>query len=66
MDQAVETSAFNEGADARIRGESLHHNPYDNTTDRAARNAWKRGWFDVQEHFGKDARWLVKPLPLPV
>ena len=64
MDQAIETSAFNEGAQARIDGVAVDRCPH--KEDRGARKAWKRGWEHADANWAREARWLTRMLPIPV
>jgi hypothetical protein len=54
--------AFNLGSDARIDGVPLNSNPYpsDSVTNHIA---WRMGWLDVSENWGKLARWPIRSLP---
>jgi hypothetical protein len=47
--------AFGLGCDARLAGFSIHDNPYPPAEHHAWRQ-WRRGWEDVQDHWGKDCR----------
>ena len=56
-----ESTAFNQGSDARLRGEPLLACPYDPAMSRA----WYRGWRDVDANLGADVkRRKVKSLPV--
>ena len=56
-----EAKCFGEGADARIRGESLTANPY--YGDKGG-FAWVQGYMHVQKWWGRDVqRRTFKPLP---
>lgn len=53
---------FNQGSDARLRGEPEGACPYAAGTWASA---WRRGWRDVDEHWGElvRGRWPFRPLP---
>jgi hypothetical protein len=55
--------AFNDGCDARLRGEKPRDNPHE--CESRAHAHWSNGWWDVQEHWGDlvRGRWSVRPLP---
>lgn len=49
-------SAFDEGFEAKQRGEPLTANPYAGRTDMHI--DWHRGWLDLHEHLtSRDAAW---------
>lgn len=49
---------FNEGSDARLRGE-----PCESGYEGSAQIAWRQGWQDVDKWWGKRAKWphMAKP-----
>ena len=53
--------AFNAGCDARIKGYALRHNPFPEAD--IYHHEWRRGYFHVGGHWGKDAKWPITPLP---
>ena len=52
--------AFNRGCDARLAGQPVTACPYDIPQYR---HLWKQGWWHVQRHWGRDAKWPVRRLP---
>ena len=66
--------AFNEGCDARIRGEILQDNPYnDGVTLYIFAQYWRLGWSHVHKYWGcltrtsdlvRKSGWVPKPLPI--
>lgn len=57
--------AFNEGCQARIEGRPTSDCPYDGSIghpQRALFLRWQIGWRDVNQNWGRDARWPVKEL----
>jgi len=53
---------FNEGCDARLMGEPLSWNPY--PPNSTAAWGWRMGWKDVDENWGRNAKWgTFKELP---
>ena len=52
--------AFNMGCDARIAGVPFKDNPYSKYKGGAY---WEMGWRDVDENWGRKAKWPVKKLP---
>ncbi len=57
------TRGFNEGADARFRGEPLSANPYYGVNLEAVR-AWAAGWRDMNDWWGAKAPRNRQPAPL--
>ena len=54
--------AFNEGSDARIRGDGLSCNPYENESENYW--YWDRGWRHVDSNWGVDVKkYTIFPLP---
>ena len=53
--------AFGYGADARING--FIDNPYQHGD--VCWRRWREGWMHCHKFWGIDAKWTVKPLPMP-
>ena len=51
---------FNEGSDARLRGEPLTACPYYGSDQR---DYYRMGWMDVEMNWGEKSMYPVKPLP---
>lgn len=60
-DREMAARAFNLGSDARINGLSLCDNPY--PSNGLLTKYWEQGWQDVEQNWGKWARWPVTPIP---
>ena len=54
---AIYAAAFNLGADARIAGDARSNCPLDCVEDRSA---WRKGWNDVDQHWGEQNRTAPK------
>lgn len=64
-------AAYNEGCEARLRGEPYRSCPHTRITRLGV--LWREGWRDVELEYGKDARelnrqagwekWPIAPLP---
>ena len=57
--------AFNQGADARLRGEPQSGNPYRWHGTAAQMRLWYQGWRDTDRWWGHlvRGRWGCEPLP---
>lgn len=71
FDEAAEREAryFGEGSDARINGWALYANPHPVSAGEASPwYQWRRGWHDVDRHWGEWTwgRWKAKKLPIVV
>lgn len=53
---------FNQGADARHRGDPLNRNPFPPGTRQGL--WWENGWREVEQHWGKRAKWPIRQIPL--
>lgn len=60
-DRELQARAFNLGCDARINGQSLWKDPYPH--DGHLTTYWRKGWHDVDQHWGEWAKGSVPPLP---
>lgn len=56
-------AAFNLGADARLAGFSARLNPYNSQLQKQEFAQWRRGWIEVDQHWGEWATWPVDALP---
>ena len=56
--------AFNEGCDARLRGEPITANPHKHVGGNDDLSAqWARGWKEVHQFYGIEAKWPIAALP---
>ena len=56
--------AFNQGSDARLRGDPLDSCPIDRHVLLSTWNQWLAGWLHCDQHWGElAAPGLVRPLP---
>jgi len=72
--ESGDSQAFNQGCDARCRGEPHTSNPYF-SANRTLHGAWDRGWIDADIHYGRPQWmgaappwwkwWSPKIVPLP-
>jgi hypothetical protein len=54
--------AFNQGSDARLRGQPMTANPF--SSGYPEWRYWLMGWQDVDEHWGNDTNRTIQRLPL--
>ena len=64
--QSLEAFAFGQGCDSRLAGQRRSSCPYTGSRRQEAyreKAMWLFGWDHVDQHWGADARWPVRPLP---
>lgn len=59
---SIAASAFGQGSDARLAGLPLSACPY-RSADGYSCVYWKMGWWDVNDFWANQARWIHRKLP---
>ena len=59
--QSLLAKCFSAGCEARMRGIPISGNPNPGGNNQHA--YWRKGWKEIDQNFGREARWVVAALP---